>query len=95
MKEHLLSGQAGKGWDPLYDDKGQRLVECISGSSDGRTGDFNLSVVGSSPARMMHLLLRQKGTNSKDRIAKMVIAGGSYPSFVGSIPTSHGALFYQ
>ena len=27
------------------------------------------------------------------RIAKMVKAGGSYPSFVGSIPTSYGALF--
>ena len=29
------------------------------------------------------------------RIAKMVKAGGSYPSFVGSIPTSYGALFYR
>ena len=36
-----------------------------------------------------------KGTNSKEQIAKLVIADGSYPSFVGSTPTSHGALFYQ
>ena len=35
-----------------------------------------------------------KGTNSNDRIAKLVIADGSYPSFVGSTPTSHGALFF-
>ena len=34
-----------------------------------------------------------KGTNSNDRIAKLVIADGSYPSFVGSTPTSYGALY--
>ena len=34
-----------------------------------------------------------KGTNSNGRIAKLVIADGSYPSFVGSTPTSYGALY--
>ena len=73
-QEHLLSGQAYEGGNPLCDREGV-LWYASSARSSGAAETFPCLGLDVRPEHASHT--QQKGTNSKEQIAKLVIAAGS------------------